>query len=109
MANQPTIEQMNEVVALFMDLEPRFVKYPNSQLDRIEVWRNSKSVPIEYHTSWDWLMPVWIKFRSLELFGNEEYNDWIGSLSWYLYCASDPSTFQERLYYAIQWYNSTKK
>lgn len=59
---------------------------------------------IVYHQSWDALMPVWMKFRDLEI-KNPEHAEWCYSLSWYLYSSNDPKRFWERLCYAIKWFN----
>lgn len=60
---------------------------------------------IKYHSSWDWLMTAWIKFRNLNIKG-EEYDQWLDGLGWYLYSSDEPILFFERLVYAIKWYNS---
>ena len=61
-----------------------------------------------YDKFWDWIMPVWIKFRDLNI-DSKEYSDWLSSLSWYMYSANEPKALFERLVYAIKWYNEQKK
>lgn len=62
---EPTIEQMNEAIALFMGLKPRLVQPPDPALRCIEVWHNNESQSMKYHTSWDWLMPVVKKIKGM--------------------------------------------
>lgn len=67
---------------------------------------------LKYHKSWDWLMPVWIKFRNLEFSedsqSDHDHRDWINSLQWYLFSSDEPKRFAERMVFAIKWYNSQK-
>ena len=51
-------EAGNKLIAEFMELKYRWVEYPNRQLSRWEVDRGSYWTVIEYHSSWDWLMPI---------------------------------------------------
>lgn len=66
---------------------------------------------LRFDKSWDWIMPVWAKFRDLEMtHGNKgAHGRWIYSLQWYLFSSDDPKPFAERMHYAIKWYNSTKQ
>lgn len=65
---------------------------------------------LNYYTSWDCIMPVWVKFRDLDFVEDSEsdhkHMDWINSLQWYLFSSDEPKRFAERLAYAIKWYNS---
>lgn len=65
--SETKIEQIlegNKLIAEFMGLKPRFVEYPNHQLNRWEVEDKFRySQPIKYHESWDWLMTAWFKFQ----------------------------------------------
>jgi hypothetical protein len=61
---------------------------------------------MKYCTSWDWVIPVWIKFRKGWDGKDEKYGEWLDSLGWYLYSSDEPMRFFERLVYAIAWYNS---
>ena len=66
---------------------------------------------LSYHTSWDWLMPVWIKFRDLEFAGKNEmlHSKVKHDLFHKLYRANSPSDFFHHLVEAVKWYQSTKK
>lgn len=66
---------------------------------------------LKYHTSWEWIMPVWIKFRKIEapIELEKSFSEWLSSLGWYLYSSDEPIRFFERLVYAIKWYNEQKK
>lgn len=71
MANEPTIEQMNEAIARFMGgtrvLHPE-QKFFNEDFYGYVChdgrWWNEKC--LKYHTSWDWLMPVVEKIHRLK-------------------------------------------
>lgn len=71
---------------------------------------NWTSSSFHYFDSWDWIMPVWSKFRDLniEIIGihDEEHSKWISALQWYLFSSDEPKRFAERMYYAIKWWNS---
>lgn len=65
MANEPTIEQKNEAIALFMGGssikehgDKRYVYYPKSCAKDV--------AELRYHTSWDWLMRVVEKIHRLK-------------------------------------------
>lgn len=51
-SNEATIEQMNEAIAKFIGDH------------REKQWE--AGMPLKYHTSWDWLMPVVEKIETLE-------------------------------------------
>jgi hypothetical protein len=53
-----SIEEGNKLIAEFMGLKSEWKKYPNPQLDRLEVDKGTHWDEAKYHTSWDWLMPV---------------------------------------------------
>lgn len=82
----------NRLIDAFMDKDA-----PHSNCGR--TWT------IQYERSWDVLMPVWIKFRNLNIKG-EEYDKWLDALGWYLYNSNEPGSFFERLVQAIKWLNS---
>ena len=89
MSNEPTIEAMNIVLGRFMGIEATddFFK------------RNCR-----YHSSWNALMPVWVKWRNAVPICKDS-DDWKNSLSYYLFTSDEPKRFFERLYYAIIWYD----
>lgn len=68
-------------------------------------------ISVKYHTSYDWLIPVWVKFRELRFddvehqFKHSELKSLIG---WMLVNGTIETTFTE-LGKAIEWYNSLKK
>lgn len=109
---QPSIDQMNEIIALFMGYEKYEDKYGIwFKIEGLIKCLHPKLQDLNFHRSWDLLMPVWVKFRNLVNDNKHvlESNRRLDSLSWYLYCANEPKTFHERMYYAIQWYNSQQK
>lgn len=111
-----TIQEQNRIIAEFMGWQYRGIvrkgifglgkreEYFFRPIYKIQVWLSY----FQYHTSWDFLMPVWIKFRNLNL-DSKEYSEWCSGLGWYLYSSDEPSRFCERIAYAIQWYNTLKK
>lgn len=56
----------NKLIAEFMGLKPRFVEYPNAQINRWEVDIHNSWQPMCYHESWDWLMPVVDKIKEMK-------------------------------------------
>jgi hypothetical protein len=61
MSNEPTIEQMNEAIAEFMD-------YSHGNRNReFNPDADHKDEEFKYHSSWDWLMPVVNKAKALYL------------------------------------------
>jgi len=71
--NEERIEGSN-LIAKFIGLEPRWVEYPNPQINRWEIRDNWNTwVPMEYHSSWEWLFIVIDKVNGL----GKEYNFYI--------------------------------
>lgn len=67
---------------------------------------------LKYHSNWNWLIPVWIKFRDLpylrikEVLEHAEYMEYIQRAI----CQNEtPSEAFEALVKGIIWYNSIKK
>jgi hypothetical protein len=62
------IEQMNEAIALFDGWDKINGKYAS-------LYKKDGKVYVlgdfKYHSSWEWLMPVWYKFRDLNVGINE--------------------------------------
>lgn len=67
MSKEPTIRQMNEAIALFMGYE----RYE----DKYGIWFKKEGLikclhhklqDLQYHASWDWLMPVVGKIEKME-------------------------------------------
>jgi len=105
---QEEIIQGNKLVADFDGWKPW-------EHDSTKLWHPERNITsfisvedIQYHSSWDWIMPVWIKFRGLAL-KNGDYEQWVHSLSWYLYSSDSPFRLFDRLVYAIKWYNQNKQ
>jgi hypothetical protein len=68
MSNEPTIAQKNLVIGVFdgwIVNDNGTVSNPNSA-DKYEgrLLELTKAV-FQYHSSWDWLMPVWFKIQSI--------------------------------------------
>lgn len=102
MASNNSIDQMNEAMAIFYGY-----KIYDQGTTRCVVNEHGLGHPVSslrYEESWNWLMPIWIKFKNLNL-KNDEYWQWLESLSYYLTTSDEPKRFHERLFYAIEWYN----
>lgn len=99
-----SIEQMNEVIALFDGWIVSKKGKTKIFLKGTDYYFN---VELKYHTSWDWLHPVWDKYQSLVF--PEETTMKI-HLNYLARLAQDIAygtinEFHEKLYKAIQWYN----
>jgi hypothetical protein len=62
---------------------------------------------VRYHESWDWLIPVWIKFRDLEFTDQDEFEtacEYCEHLISNLSNAKNASDFYPYVLDAIKWY-----
>jgi hypothetical protein len=96
----------NKLIAVFMGLKP-------NPSDGGRTWNGETYSPewttLKYHKSWDWLMPVWIKFRDLEYQERMlNHSHWRSIISNQLYLAKDPSELFPLLVNAIKWYFETQ-
>lgn len=108
------MKENNEIIARFMGAihvtnnlgEHWLFKTPPSKMATGMRWTY-----LCYHDSFDWLMPVWMKFRDLQFEKENEskHGDWVISLQWYLFSSDSPARLADRLTYAIEWYNTTKQ
>ena len=112
-----TTEQNNRMIAEFMGLVESSIpnKYWTKKTE--DGFGDGKLIDLEYHTSWDWLMPVVYKIESLgysvnisrikvsinHIGSEEEMFSWV---------CGDPSKKMEILYETllqfIEWYNQKK-
>jgi hypothetical protein len=108
MSNEPTIEQKNEAIALFMGgIAVQF-------RERYITWGRKETMPVnelKYHSSWDWIHPVWVKFRDLKF---TEETPMKLHLNYMARLAQDIAygtieEFHHNLHIAIQWYNKQKE
>lgn len=60
-----------------------------------------------YHSSWDWFMPAWCKFRDLDL-PEKEYRDHFNDIGYAILRGLIDVAF-EKLCNGIKWYNEFKK
>lgn len=112
MANEPTIEIMDKAIAEFMEFETSkepYLSYSRTMyLVRGYWWPLRK---LKYHTSWDWLRPVWDKFRDLKF---SEETAMKLHLNYVARLAQDIAygtieEFHNNLSISIQWYNQQKQ
>lgn len=110
---ETTIEQMNEIIALFMGYE----RYEDKQgiwfkYEGLIKCLHPKLQDLKYHTSWDWLMPCWERLRTVV--SDETDEDFPAEFCsmcdvWALYCEHvNINGAHKLLYDAIQWYNQNK-
>jgi hypothetical protein len=107
------MKEGNEVIAKFMGL----VVHKKYGLE-VEMPPDNPSaqgylISPKYHTSWDWLMPAWIKF--LKLLNDENlmtrnfpyYGDWYSKITGAI-IRGDINETHELLCKGIEWYNNQK-
>lgn len=126
-----TIGYANAIIAMFMDFDIVYVGYADSEEESLwqrnhEEWMNKVGLTqvgryivnvetniwhhwydMKYHSSWDWLRPVWDKFRDLKF--TEETSMKL-HLNYVARLAQDIAygtidEFHHNIHIAIQWYN----
>lgn len=95
-----TLQQKNEVLAEFMGY--RSVNQFNTLFDVNGYYY--ELYDMQFHTSYDWLMPVWRKFRGLEGLPNQTHSNVIRTII----TEGSMSQFFEAMVNGILWYNSLK-
>ncbi len=103
------ITEGSALIAEFMELKrSKGVQYDSRVYYHIPYYHDSLIAAEDqflYHISWDWLMPVWIKFRDLEYKeGMLHHSHWRSIISNQLYIAKHPSELLPSLVNAIKWY-----
>lgn len=102
MSNEPTIEQMNEAIALFMGNKPyedsRYGILWNSPVD------GKTCFSLQYHSSWDWLKPVINEIFNYALAHPEQVKAIID-----MSVVVDISAAHEKVYQFISWHNDHSK
>lgn len=105
----------NEVIARFMGGKPSEYHMPKGTYIFFDQLYHGQQLhaykKMKYSTSWDWLMPVWYKFRDLQFRTFGHNSDWIehcGYISDAILNKGISETFSV-LVEAIKWYNSLKK
>jgi len=84
----------NKLIAEFMGKEEGYNEHG--------VWQ-----PFQYHSSWDWLMPVWHKFRDLRFKDETKsklHTNYVARLAQDL-AYGTISEFFNNIQIAIEWYN----
>jgi hypothetical protein len=99
----------NEVLAEFMGLAHRRSDFFRD--NPVEVFTKHWEFP-RYLTSWNWLMPVWYKFRDLKMdLALHDYKTY--KQHWYELANDIPRKPIEHVFKAlveaIKWYNTVKK
>lgn len=92
--NQMTTRQKNKVIAEFDNYDIVEGLDLNDQL--------------HYHESYDWLMPVWVKFRDLYPKDRGTHSYHCHKICGIILNSGTSEAFEE-LYKAIEWYNSQTK
>lgn len=101
----------DKLIAEFMGLKPRWVEYPDKALSRWEVDKNRTWQQMQFHTSWDWLMPVVEKLAEIG-FPYEMKENFCGFKIYGHWKWGSGKTLQEAVYRAvvetIAFYNTNK-
>lgn len=109
MSTEPTTEMMNEVIARFAEIktldDSRYGLLYVSPVD------GKTCFSLRYHCSWDWLRPVWVKFRDLKF---SEETAMKLHLNYVARLAQDIAygtieEFHHNLHIAITWLNQQKQ
>jgi len=105
------IIENNKLIAEFMGFkEEPFNRVHNMFTKEGEQWFTAHNS--QYHTSWDWLMPAWLKFRELKFddvkhqFYHSKHKEMISRVIAYMNDGTPKLAF-EALSIAIKWYNTT--
>jgi hypothetical protein len=110
MSNKPTIEQKSREIAIFMGLKP--IQAGTKRLGDIKPPEISEAF-LNYHDSWDALMPCWSKLRDkVADHFDEDYPAEYCSMCdiWALECEHvNINGAYNLLCQAIQWYNNQKE
>lgn len=109
-SNEAAIEQMNEATALFMGWKWQVDEYyAHNTSDRLFEWSAYKPAQMKYHSSWDWLMPVIKKIRTMNVLALPGgASGWIkaaGKMNGAL-ISIDLDKAHKGVFEFIQWYNS---
>ena len=109
MSNEVTIDVMNEAIARFAEIKT----FDDSRYGILYVSPadGKTCFSLRYHCSWDWLCPVWVKFRDLKF--SEETTMKL-HLNYVARIAQDIAygavgEFHRSLYNAITWLNQQKQ
>lgn len=121
--NNPTMDDMNEAIALFMGWE-LVDREGVSCLVRNDYRRYHYE--LQYHSSWDWLIPVYLKAKGIanKILSNESdeiiskaagmitWTSELGDILWAMHLAYRDSEIEKlhlALYDFIIWYNKNKQ
>jgi hypothetical protein len=100
-----TETEMNELVSEFMGLKKEHGHmYPNNSGWCVAAY-------LHYHSNWEWLIPVWYKFRDLRFDDAKsqfKHADFKLNIS-YCICYRDIQSAFQSIISGIQWYNQLNK
>lgn len=107
------INEGNRILAEFMGMNLQWYKLGNSE--DIEVIDSEAYIPewwraeeLKYDSDWNWLMPVWLKFRDLDIYDPLTFKlKW--KISQEIIKTNSPLEVFKQLVKAVKWYNSIKK
>ena len=119
MNKETTIEEKLAVVAEFMGEKTYNMKtaFYDNEMPHVMSKGHSGYMPVAYHTSYDWIMPVWRKFRDLPLETHSQdtpesfweptkYGEYFEMIKSALVASDTPEDCFNILYEAIAWLNS---
>jgi hypothetical protein len=103
----------NELIAEFMGARVRRVVGPltGEWYYEVKLTPNANWQNVHYDTSWDWLMPVWNKFRKINL-GNDYaqgvFNNYLAKIA-HKIAWEEIKDAHYILVLGIKWYNNSHK
>jgi hypothetical protein len=106
--NIEEIVKGNKLIAEFMELPLRKM----IDGDNVTYCRYSDYEDLQYHTSWDWLMPCFAKFNDMvktEEIEHDMESSAIHDLLEYSILAVEIKAAHNYFVQLIEWYNQTKK
>lgn len=104
---EQTVQEQNKIIAEWMGAVydgRKYWRYPNGKLI---IHSNEYRSEMKYHSSWDWLMPAWYKFRDLAFTDRKNeipHSHHCQSISRAI-CYEDIGSAYSRLSNAVEWYN----
>lgn len=112
--SETTTEQGNRLIIESPFVSDIHKKWREKALEAGEEFYQEKLLPeLKYHTSWDWLMPAFYKFRNLKLSVvdegfNDHYSRHLEMVATAIVHYNIEKAF-ERFVKAIVWYNNQKQ
>jgi len=106
--SEQEITEGNKLIAEFMGgaIKGNIVTFNGGWENNNQHWITG----LQYHTSWDWLMPVYFKLRKIRLATSQRmmWGKYIGGILQAISEEDNPSPVFRKAVLAIKWYNQNK-